>query len=148
MVALTRHRLGEVVGQWPNADGDTSWAVVFASVVPTAGEMSAMREAARICDRVVVARLTPDRVGPPKLAETVREAGVDVLFMPKEVVGRVQVSLAGEKVTPAVVTLMMQTLLTVLPMVVVVSRADVEVIRVLRGITASMGDFFDMRLVD
>lgn len=146
IVAVSRQKLAEILANWPGAEPDTSWAVVMISVVPTAAELAAVREAAAICDRVVVARLVPDRLVPPKLAETVRSAGGDVLFVPTEVSGRVEVAIKGEKVDVPTATLLMQTLLTVMPMVVVVPRGEAMLVRLLRAVSGGMGDFFSLRI--
>lgn len=146
IVAVSRQKLADILSRWPGAEPDTSWALVMISVVPTAAELAAIREAALICDRVVVARLVPDRLVPPNLSETVRAAGGDVLYVPAEVSGRVEVRLQGEKVEPGVATLLLQTLITVMPMVVVVPRGEVQVVRLLRAISGGMGDFFSLRI--
>jgi hypothetical protein len=146
VVAIGRERLAEVLAGWPDAAADTTWAMGFVSAAPTAAELAALREAAKLCDRVVAARLLNDRGPMPGLAETLRAAGADIVWLPRGA-GRVQVSVAGEKLDSELVTLLAQGLLTVLPGLVVVPRGATVLIRALRALQGSWGEFFSLRVV-
>lgn len=136
------------LAEWPDGVGDTSWALCFVSVVPTAGELRAIREAAKLCDRVVAARLTPDRAVIGNLSTVVREAGADVLWIPKDVSGRVAVTLGGVKgVDGTVATLLVQAVTTVLPLAIFADRVNVPLVLALRALQGGLGDMFNLRLV-
>ncbi|HEX2858975.1 MAG TPA: hypothetical protein VHP58_02080 [Alphaproteobacteria bacterium] len=146
VVAFTREKLAEVLANWPGT-GDLTWAMGFISAAPTAAEIAAIREAARLCDRVVVARLLPGKPVLPGLAGVIGEAGGDVLWLPKELSGRVKVTIEDEKTDVETTSLMAQVVLTVLPNLVVVPRGSVEVIRALRAFQGGWGEIFTLRML-
>ncbi|MCP5404646.1 MAG: hypothetical protein H6922_00255 [Pseudomonadaceae bacterium] len=146
-VVFKRTDLQQRLADWPDGGADTSWALCFGSVVPAAGELAAIREAARICDRVVVARLTPDRVVPPTYAAVVAEAGADILWCPREVAGHVRVDAGVEELDATTATLLAQAVFTVLPNAVVVPRTNLPLVRALRNILHGLGEVFVLRLV-
>lgn len=147
VVALTRNQLADVLANWPGQTADTSWAMGFVSAAPTAAELGALKEAAKLCDRVVAVRLAPGTVPPPGIAAIVREAGADVLFMPKEATGRLRVGIEGDKegFNP-VLGLMVEAILAVLPGLVVVPRGAVVLIGALRAVQGSWGELFTLRV--
>lgn len=147
VLVFSRSDLQRRLAEWPDAGVDTSWALCFGSVLPTAGEVAAIREAAKICDRVVVARLLPDRVIPPTYAKVVEDAGADVLFCPRELTGHVRVEVGVPEVDAAAATLIMQVLSTTLPNLVVAERGNLPLIRALRNIQHGLGDLFVLRVV-
>lgn len=150
VVVTSRQALAERLAGWGNVD--ETWGVVFLGPVPSTGELEAAKEAARLCDRVVGVVLgtrnqepgTRGRAVAPKMAEVCREAGCDIIWVPQEVSGHVKVDLGVEGVDG---TLMAQALMTVLPMLVVVHRREVAVIRALRNFVGGLGDVFSLRLV-
>lgn len=146
-VVVARADLQRRVAEWPDAAGDTSWALCFASVVPDAGELAALREAARLCDRVVLARLTPDRVLPPTYARVAAEAGADVLWCPREVAGHVRLDVGVDGVDGVTATLLVQAVTTVLPNLVVAPRGNLPLVRSLRNVLHGLGDMFVLRVV-
>lgn len=133
---------------------EETWGLVFMGGTPSAGELEAAKEAARLCDRVVGVILTGSqepgskvarkRVVAPGLAEMAREAGCDVVWVPAEVKGHVTVDVGVEGVDG---TLLSQAVVTVLPMLVVAHRREVAVIRALRNFQSGLGDVFSLRLV-
>lgn len=143
----TRAELQQRVAEWPDAAGDSSWALCFASVVPAAGEMAALREAAKLCDRVVLARLTPDRVLPPTYAEVASAAGADLLWCPRELTGHVRADVGVEGVDGITSTLLLQAITTVLPNLVVAPRGNLPLVRALRNMLHGLGDMFVLRVV-
>lgn len=146
IVTFTREKLAEVLANWPGT-GEATWAMSFISAAPTASEIAAIREAAKLCDRVVVARLMPKKPVLPGLAGVIREAGGDVLWLPKDLAGRVRISIEDEKADVETYSLMAQAVLTVLPNLVVVPRGSVEVIRALRALQGSWGEIFTLRML-
>jgi hypothetical protein len=144
---LTRADLQKRVAEWPEGKEDTTWALCLGGAVVSAGEVAAIREAAKVCDRVAVARLTPDKVLPPTYMKVVKEAGADLLWTPTEVSGKVRVEVQGEGVDAPTATLLMQALVTVLPNLVVVERANLPLTRALRALQAGLGDLFTLRVV-
>lgn len=147
IVVHSRNELQKRLAEWPDADEATSWALAFGSALPTPGELMAMREAAKTCDRLVVARLLPDRVLPPTYAGVVEEAGGDVLWCPREVSGHVRLDVGVEGVDTVAATLMLQAVATVLPNLVVVEKAHLALVRAMRNIQNGLGDMFTLRVV-
>jgi hypothetical protein len=151
VVVHTRTQLAERLANWPVPAGqqaaEISWGLVFCSAIPTAAELAAMRECAKICDRVAAVRLADVQrsapVVPPQLAVTLRSAGVDVVWLPTELVGpmRVELGVAGIQAT-----LLLQAVSAVLPLLVVVHRADVALLQALRNLQASLGELFTVRV--
>jgi hypothetical protein len=144
---FTRQDLQTRLANWPDSKPDTTWALCFGSVLPSAGELSAIREAAKLCDKVVVARLLPDRLLPPTYAQVVAEAGADLLWVPKEVSGHVRVDVQVEGVDTAAATLVTQALITVLPLLVVIDRTNLPLVRTLRNLQGGLGEIFTLRAV-
>lgn len=145
LVVVTRGKLAEAVARVSTPDN--SWALCWCSAVPTAAELAAVKEAARVCDRVAVVRLAPDVPVVARVDEGLGEAGADVVWVPHEVQGRVRVVVDGEGVSEAAATLMVQALCTVLPNVVMVPRAPATVVRTLRALELSLGDMLSMKII-
>lgn len=143
VVVATRVLLAERLANWPGV-GNVSWALVFFSAVPGAGELAACREAAKLCDKVVGVRLSDDKRVAPKLAETCRGAGCDLLWVPRAVEGHVTVDCGVAGLNG---TLMTQAVMTVLPTLVVAHRTDLPLIRALRNISGGLGEVFSLRIV-
>lgn len=147
-VVHSRLALGERLASWPGNDGETTWALVLCGAIPTAAEMSAMRQAASLCDRVVCVRLF-DRTRPvaPGFAATLRSAGVDIVWVAKEeLVGPVKVDV-GVKELGEAGGILVQAVMTVLPLLVVVPRGALSVVRACRNIQNGLGDLFSLRVV-
>lgn len=144
---FTRNDLQTRLAEWPDAKGDTTWALCFGSAIPSAGEVAAIREAARLCDKVVVARLLPDRILPPTYAKVIEEAGADLLWAPREVAGHVRINVHVEGVDEKAATLITQALITVLPLLVVIDRTNLPLVRTLRNIQGGLGEIFTLRAV-
>ena len=144
---FSRNDLQKRLAEWPGAEDDTTWALCFGSALPSAGELAAIREGAKLCDRVAVARLLPDRVLPPNYADVLLEAGADLLWCPREVAGKVRVDVQVEGVDAKAATLITQALITVLPNLVVVERGNLPLVRALRNIQGGLGDLFTLRAV-
>lgn len=147
MVVYSRTALAEKLTNWPGNDGEMTWAVVCCGGIPTAGELSAMRQAATLCDRVVCVRLF-DRERPvaPGFAETLRAAGVDIVWLAKGVEGPVVVDVGVDELGEGG-ALLLQAVTTTLPVLVVVPRGAIGVVRACRNIQAGLGDLFSLRVV-
>lgn len=135
---------------WVNT-AETSWAVVFVSSIPTAPETDAVRQAAKVCDRVVAVRAVPDNKLPAKLQASVQAtlaaAGADALWLPTEVAGFGRFDAGVESLDATTSTLILQAITTVLPNLVVAPRGNVALVRALRNIGGTLGDLFTLRLV-
>lgn len=143
LVVTSRQQLAERVAAWPG-DGDVTWALVFVGAIPDAGQLLACREAAKLCDRVAALRLGEGRTVPPRFAETLREAGADLVWTPAAAASHVTVDAGVERVDG---TLLLQSILAVLPLLVVVHRTELQLIRALRNIQGSFGDLFSLRIL-
>ncbi|MBI1309636.1 MAG: hypothetical protein GC129_07335 [Proteobacteria bacterium] len=149
VVVTGRAQLAQRLADWPGGGGAT-WAVGFVGAVPSGSELAALKEAARLCDRVVaVVRRNEERGSEvarrvaPGMAEMCREAGADIVWVPKGEKAFVSVDCGVEGVDG---TLVAQAVMTVLPMLVVVPRADVALIRALRNIQGGLGEVFSLRI--
>jgi hypothetical protein len=149
-VVYSRAALADRLANWPGAGADTTWALVTVGAMPSGGELAAAREAAKLCDRVVALRLEPGKPVAPGYAETLRSAGVDIVWVPKELTGpvRVDVGVTDKLVGTDGPTLALQAVTTVLPNLVVVPRGNVAVVRVFRNILAGLGELFTLRFVE
>lgn len=146
LVVRTRTELARRVAEWPETDTalGTSWALVLVHEIPTASDIAAMREAAKICDRVACVRPLPDKVIPPRLAEVLGDAGVDVLWVPAALVGAGRVKGAGDE---TLATFMLQALLAVLPLAVVLPKGETTWAGTLKGLYESFGEVSPLRIV-
>lgn len=147
VVVHTRTALAERLMSWPGNDGDMTWAVVCCGGIPTAGELSAMKQAGTLCDRVVCVRIF-DRERPvaPQFAETLRAAGVDIVWIAKDVEGPVKIDVGVQELGEGA-GLLLQAVTTVLPVLVVVPRGALGLVRACRNIQAGLGDLFSLRVV-
>lgn len=148
VVVYSRSVLGERLAAWPGNNGDVTWALVVAGAIPTAGELAAMKEASGLCDRVVCVRLR-DRNRPvaPNYAETLRSAGVDVVWLAREEVdGPVRMDLGVDELGEGA-TILFQAVMAALPLLVVVPRGDIPLVRACRNLQAGAGDLFSLRVV-
>lgn len=148
IVVYSRVALAERLSQWPGNDGDITWGIVACGALPTAEELSAMKQAASLCDRIVCVRLF-DRERPvaPNFAETLRSAGVDIVWVAKpKVEGPVQIDVGVAELGEGA-AIILQAVTTVLPVLVVAPRAAVGFVRACRNIQASFGDLFSLRIV-
>ena len=147
-VVTSRLQLAEKLAAWPDKTGDMTWAVVACGALPTAAEMIAMKQAATLCDRVVCVRLF-DRERPvaPKFAEIVRSAGADIVWVAKDVVeGPVRLDVGVPELGDGA-AILLQAVTTVLPVLVVVPRGSLGVVRACRNIQSGLGDMFSLRIV-
>lgn len=146
VIVYSRAQLAERLGNWPGNDGDMTWGVVMCGAIPTAAELAAMKQAASLCDRIVCLRLF-DRERPvaPGFAATLRSAGVDVVWVAKEVEGPVQIDVGVAELGKDA-GLILQTVTTVLPVLVVVPRGALSVVRACRNIQTGLGDLFSLRV--
>lgn len=147
VVVHSRTALAERLTNWVGNNGDMTWAVVACGAIPTAGELQAMRQAATLCDRVVCVRLFDrTRAIAPGFAATLRSAGVDIVWMAKDVAGPVKIDLGVDELGEGG-GLLLQAITTVLPVLVVVPRGAIAVVRACRNIQAGLGDLFSLRVV-
>lgn len=147
VIVHSRVALAERLAQWPSNDGDMTWAIVTCGAIPTAADMAAMRQAATLCDRVVCLRLFDrERAVAPGFAETLRSAGVDIVWVATDVAGPVKIDV-GVKELGEAAGLLLQAITTVLPVLVVVPRGALSVVRACRNIQAGLGDLFSLRVV-
>ncbi|MFZ2619793.1 MAG: hypothetical protein WAX89_02875 [Alphaproteobacteria bacterium] len=125
-------------------EGDTTFALMFLRTQPTAVDVALVREAAKICDRVVVAGygFAPH----PVTLGLLQKAGADALFMPPQDTRLCTLEVAGNKEWDA--SLMLQALLAVLPNMVILEKPDLPQLRVLRNIQQTFGEFFSLRAVE
>lgn len=144
VVVTSRTQLAERVAGWGAGEESVTWALVFVGSIPDAGQLMACREAAKLCDRVAVLRLGEGKALPPKFAETLREAGADMVWVPQEAPGHVSVDVGVERVDG---TLILQAVMAVLPLLVVVHRTDMHLVRALRNIQGSFGELFSLRIL-
>lgn len=146
-IVHTRTALAERLTNWPGNNGDMTWAVVCCGALPTAGELTAMKQAGTLCDRVVCLRLTDrERAVAPGFAATLRAAGVDIVWIAKDIAGPVKADVGVEELGDGG-TLLLQAITTVLPVLVVLPRGAMSVIRACRNIQAGLGDLFSLRVV-
>lgn len=146
MVVTSRVALAERLAAWPGNDGLMTWALVVVGAVPSAGELDAAREAGKLCDAVVAVRLACGKPVAPKFAETLRAAGVDMVWVPKDVSGPVRVDV-GVDLPEGGATLILQAIMAVLPTLVLVPRGALPVVRALRNIQSGLGELFSLRIV-
>lgn len=147
VIVHSRAQLAERLGNWPGNDGEMTWGVVFCGALPTAAELAAMKQAASMCDRIVCVRLF-DRERPvaPAFAATLRSAGVDIVWVAKpDVEGPVRIDVGVEELGQGA-GLILQAATTVLPVLVVVPRGALAVVRACRNIQAGLGDLFSLRV--
>ena len=148
IVVHSRMALAEKLTNWVGNDGDMTWGVVCCGAIPTAGELSAMRQAASLCDRLVCVRIFDrERAVAPGFAETLRSAGVDIVWVAKDVVGPVKIDLGVDELGEGG-ALLLQVVTTVLPVLVVVPRGAIPLVRACRNIQAGLGDLFSLRVVN
>ncbi|PZP40345.1 MAG: hypothetical protein DI585_01330 [Pseudomonas fluorescens] len=146
VIVRTRAALSERLSNWPGNNGDMTWGVVVCGGVPTAAELQSMRQAATLCDRIMCVRLFDrDRPVAPGFDELLRSAGVDIVWVPSEVDGPVKVDVGVEELGEAG-TLLVQAITSVLPVLVVVPRGALSVVRACRNIQAGLGDLFSLRV--
>ncbi|TKW60401.1 MAG: hypothetical protein DI628_05655 [Blastochloris viridis] len=148
VVVTSRQQLATRLANWPDNEGEQSWGLVFCGGVPTASELMAMREASRLVDRLVCVRLF-DRERPvaPQFDEVLRGAGVDLVWVPKDVDGPARVDLGVDELGEEGATLLLQAVMHVMPLLVVVPRNGLSLVRACRNIQASFGDSFSLRIV-
>jgi hypothetical protein len=152
VVVRTRAELTARVAEWPGSATNTTWALVFVSEIPTAAELAAARQAAKICDRVaaVVRPHDPTKGArvTPQFAALVRAAGVDLAWVGGVEKSRMlDVTLGGTDMAGVDGRLILQALLAVLPLAVVVHAADMGVIRALRVVQGELGELAVVRIV-
>lgn len=148
IVVTSRLQLAERLTAWPGNDGEMTWAVVACGALPTAAEMAAMKQAATLCDRVVCVRLFDrEKTVAPKFAETVRSGGADIVWIAKPAVeGPVKLDVGVAELGEGA-AILLQAITTVLPVLVVVPRGNVGLVRACRNIQAGLGDMFSLRIV-
>jgi hypothetical protein len=146
-VVRARAALAEAIARWPGAEFTTTWALVAVAEIPTAPELAAVRQAAKVCDRVAVLVVpqTPTQAAKtlPTLPTLLRAAGADVVWVPTG--AKRLLELRAQDGTD--VLLLLQALLAVLPSVVVAPRADAARVREWRLLQTEAGDVVDLRLV-
>lgn len=143
-MVTSRQALAEKLANWPGGEND-SWGMVFMGAVPSGTELAAAQEAAKLCDRVVGVVMKGHKGAvAPKMAETCRAAGCDVVWVPKEITGFAKVDVGVDGIDG---TLMAQAVMSVLPMLVVAHRGEVALIRALRNFQGGLGEVFSLRLV-
>ena len=147
LLVRTRTDLARRVAEWPETDKDlgTSWALTLLRELPSGADIAAVREAARLCDRVVCVRLVPDKVIPPRLESVLGEAGADIAWVPAALVGKARV--AGLGLEEAESTLLVQAMLAVLPNLVVVPKGEVKWAGALKVLEESLGQMASVKMV-
>jgi hypothetical protein len=148
VVVTSRQQLAARLASWPDNEGDLSWGLVFCGGVPTAGELMAMREASRLVDRLVCLRIFDrERQVAPQFDEVLRSAGVDIVWVAKDVDGPARVDLGVDELGEEGATLLAQAVMQVMPLLVVVPRSGLSLVRACRNMQASFGDSFSLRVV-
>ena len=148
VVVRTRAELAERLASWPGNEGDISWGLVFCGGVPTASELEAMRAASKLVDRVVCLRIFDrEKTVAPQFDEVLRSAGVDIVWVPQDVEGPATVDLGVKELGGEGATLLAQAVMGVMPLLVVVPRASLALVRACRNFQAGFGDTFSLRIV-
>jgi hypothetical protein len=149
-IVYSRAQLAERLATWPGNDGVMTWGLVVVGAVPTASELAAAKEAGHLCDKVVAVRLEQGKAVPVGYAEALRAAGVDMVWVVREISGEVRVDVGVEEPRWGKDggTALVQAITTVLPQLVVASRGHLGLVRMLRAILDGLGDLFVLRLVD
>ncbi|NBV54382.1 MAG: hypothetical protein EBR79_01555 [Proteobacteria bacterium] len=146
-IVHTHHQLATQLADWPNQTAETTWALVFIGAIPSGAELAAAREAAKLCDAVACVRLQPTGKNypiPPQLPETARAAGIDILWVPNaKEKPPIHIDVGVDDVNATQVA---QALYTVLPLLVVVPRGNVPLIRTLRNLQTHLANTFTLRL--
>jgi len=138
---------------------DTSFALVFVGgALPTA-EVTAIKEAVKICD-VVVAVWLPALARPAKGQAKVsapgesyhaalQKLGVDIFALLPEEGTAAHVVLHDKRtnVTPETTTALLQGITTVLPNLVVIPRVHVQISATVRKLMSTFGDLAAIRTV-
>ena len=144
-VVRSRAALAEAVATWPGSRIDTTWALVAVGEVPSAPDLTALRKAAKTCDRVAALVLPKTPTEPtrvmPTLPEVLRAAGCDMVWVPNPDKALLQIETPQGDTNPR---LMLQALLAVLPSVVVVGRADAPKVRLWRLLQTEFGEVLDL----
>ena len=147
VVVATHEDLARRVAEWSLPERvDVSWGLVFCHAVPTPQDLRAVREAAKICDRVAVARMGVDTVVAPRFAEVLREAGADIVWAVRSMAGDLRVH--GGVLGDGDMTIILQAVLAVLPVVVVVPRTEGVWRQALGQISRDMGRMVTLRESD
>lgn len=143
-IVRTRVALADAVALWPNRTPDITWALVAVGEVPSAPELAALKKAGKTCDRVAAvvlpAKLQEGARAMPTLAQVLRAAGADIIWVPGAEKPLLTLEAAGNP-TPR---LMLQALLAVLPSVVVVGRTDAQKVKLWRLLQTEFGDVVDL----
>ncbi len=145
---FTRTDLQTRVAEWPASTPDTSWALcIMAGAIPGAGELRAIREAAKICDRVAVVKLDFSKTAwPSSVLDGLEKAGADILWCPREA-PKGTLNVGVEKTDAGQTLVLMQAITAVLPNLVMADRTHLLIVRVLRNILTTFGDLFTLRVV-
>lgn len=146
----THTALAERVAGWETkpAEPMVTWALCWVHAVPNAADLAAIRAAAKICDRVACVVGAMDALGTalPNLPAVLREAGCDIVWIAKpHAKSFVTVDCGVDGLNG---TVLMQGICAVLPLLVVVQRTEIAMIRAMRNMLALMGDMFTLRIVD
>ncbi len=149
VVVRTRAELAARLAEWPGNEGDESWGLVFCGGVPTAGELGAMRQASKMVDRLVCVRMF-DRERPvaPGFDELLRGAGVDLVWVPAHVDGPLRADVGVAELGEEGATLLLQAVTTVMPLLVMVPRGALPMVRACRNVMAGLGEMFSLRVVE
>lgn len=149
-IVYSRAQLAERLATWPGNDGVMTWGLVVVGSTPTASELAAAREAGHLCDKVAAVRLEQGKAVSPGYAEALRAAGVDLVWVVRDVAGHVKVDVGVEEPRWGKdgATALVQAVTTVLPQLVVASRGHLGLVRMLRNVLDGLGDLFVLRLVD
>jgi hypothetical protein len=125
-----------------NTEVDTSYAVVVIEKSVGERDLLLVREAVKLCDRVVVAGVGL------KVTKTagsaLKKAGVDAVFTPAASKWLCKVETGVKEMNG---TLILVTILAVLPNVVMVHRDSLALLRTLRNLQQTFGDLFALREV-
>ncbi|MDD9912623.1 MAG: hypothetical protein OXQ96_06250 [Alphaproteobacteria bacterium] len=124
-----------------NTEPETSFALVFINTTPEEEDIPVIREAVKLCDRVIVAGMGGARQPVEKF---LRELGVDVFFIPQKDNRLCKIE-AGVKEIDA--TLILQSILTIWPNVVVTGKHQFKLLRVLKNLQQTFGEIVALREV-
>lgn len=145
-VVRSRSALAEAVARWSGSTFETTWSLVAVGEVPSAADLSALRHAAKLTDRVAAVVVGQGKAARilPTFATLLREAGCDVVWVPSADKPLLKLEGADGHDLRA----LLQALLAVLPGAVVASRHDATRVRHWRLLQTEFGDVVDLVLAD
>ena len=145
MAAFVFHHKQELVQRLEqlNTEVDTSYALVFFDGELSQDAVVVMREAVRICDRVIVAT-TKDMSKLKGMEQALQKIGIDAVFQPPI---DTRLCFLDAAVKDVDATFILQSILSVMPNLVVIHRKEMKLLRALRNIQQTFGELFTLRTI-